>query len=320
MIPPIAWIQSSVSDTAVATLQSALSWKLTVDWAGVVNTGLKLLVILGLAWAAHRVLRVSLRRIERSVTDADPSVRMQEQRMYTLLGLVRSVGIVFIVVIAVFMALTAVGVNIGPLLAGAGVVGLAISFGAQSLVKDIISGLFILIENQFGVGDVIRIGGVAGSVEKMTLRIVVMRDHQGVVHIVPNGEIKQVSNLTRSFSRAVLDINVPYHEDLDRVMEVLREVGAALWAEPDWRTLLTEEPRVPGVETLGEAFATIRMVATTLPTKQWDVARELRRRIKRRFDDEGISISSVHRALMVERRETRPTGGARDEEEGADDR
>jgi moderate conductance mechanosensitive channel len=135
--------------------------------------------------------------------------------------------------------------HIGPLLAGAGVIGLAISFGAQSLVRDIISGLFILFENQFGVGDVIRIGDVAGRVERMTLRIVVLRDVHGTVHIVPNGEIKRVSNLTRSFSRAVLEIGVAYKEDVDHVMDVMRDVGEELWDDPEWRPLLIEEPPCP---------------------------------------------------------------------------
>jgi moderate conductance mechanosensitive channel len=275
---------------------TAPDWGLLFSWA--LGTGLQILVVLGLAWLAYRVLGLLLRRLERSAAAADPStVSLHEQRLATLLGLVRSVGIVVIGIITLFMILTALGLQIGPLLAGAGVVGLAISFGAQSLVRDIISGLFILFENQFGVGDVIRIGDVAGKVERMTLRIVVMRDVQGTVHIVPNGEIKSVSNLTRAFARAVLEIGVAYREDADRVMEVMRDVGLELWREPDWRPLLIEEPTVPGIESFGDSSVNIRMVATTLPLKQWDVARELRRRLKRRFDQEGIEIPFPHRTL-----------------------
>jgi small conductance mechanosensitive channel len=188
------------------------------------------------------------------------------------------------------MLLGAVGVDLGPLLAGAGVVGLAISFGAQSLVKDVISGLFILVENQFGVGDVVRLEGVSGAVEKMTLRVVVLRDVHGVVHIVPNGEIKKVSNLTRTWSRVVLDVAVAYKEDPDRVMQVMREVGRELGEDAQWKPLLIEPVEVPGIESFGESSVNIRIQAKTLPLKQWDVARELRRRLKHRFEAEGIEV------------------------------
>jgi moderate conductance mechanosensitive channel len=272
-----------------------IDWRRFFDLQEAANIGRRVLAVVVLAWISYRVLVLILQRIERSVADSDPTtISAHEQRVWTIIGLVRSVGIVFIGVIALFMILQAVGVNIGPLLAGAGVVGLAISFGAQSLVKDVISGLFILLENQFGVGDVIRIGDMSGRVEKITLRIVTMRDHQGIVHIVPNGEIKQVSNLTRAFSRAVLDIDVAYKEDVDRVMEVMRDVGRGLWEDPEWRPLLSEEITVPGVEAFADSAVRIRMVATTVPLKQWDVARELRRRLKRRFDDEGIEIPYPH--------------------------
>ncbi|HUE96640.1 MAG TPA: mechanosensitive ion channel domain-containing protein [Longimicrobiaceae bacterium] len=286
------------TDSLVQIQRWAADWRSWINWNVVISTLFEILVVLLLSWVAYRVLRLLLRRIERSAEVADPStVSLHEQRMATMLSLVRSVGIVIIVVITIFMILSALGVNIGPLLAGAGVVGLAISFGAQSLVRDIISGLFILFENQFGVGDVIRVGDVSGRVERMTLRIVVMRDVHGVVHIVPNGEIKRVSNLTRAFSRAVLEIGVAYKEDTDRVMEVMREIGRGLWQDPDWQPLLIEEPAVPGIESFGDSSVNIRMMATTLPLKQWEVARELRRRIKRRFDEEGIEIPFPHRTI-----------------------
>src|SRR3954463_8367172 len=234
------------------------------------------------------LLRLVVRRIERSLGQPQPgALTVSEQRTRTLVGLLRSVGRVIIVVIFLFMMMSAIGLDLGPLLAGAGVVGLAISFGAQSPVKDVISGLFILIENQFGVGDVVRIEGVSGAVERMTLRVVVLRDVHGVVHTVPNGEIKKVSNLTRTWSRVVLDVGVAYKEDTDRVVAVMREVGAELWEDSEWRALLVEPVEVPGIESFDESSVTIRVMAKTLPLKQWDVARELRRRLKRRFDREG---------------------------------
>jgi moderate conductance mechanosensitive channel len=278
-----------------------LEWWEVVDLASLAGSVLSavgsILIVLGLAWVAYRALGILLRRLERSLQSEPGTFSVQEQRAATLLGLGRSVGIVIITVISLFMVLSAIGVNIAPLLAGAGVIGLAISFGAQSLVRDILSGLFILFENQFGVGDVIRAGTVSGRVEKMTLRIVVLRDVHGTVHVVPNGEIKQVSNMTRSFSRAVFEIGVSYREDIDRVIAVMRDVGREMWEDPAWRPLLTEEIVVPGVESFGPSSVDIRIMATTIPMKQWDVARELRLRLKKRFDRERITIPFPHQTL-----------------------
>jgi len=174
------------------------------------------------------------------------------------------------------------------------VLGLAVSFGAQSLVKDIISGTFMLLEGQFGIGDVIAVGDASGAVEKITLRTTVLRDIRGAVHIIPNGEITRVTNLTKAWSRAVLDIGVSYREDVDHVIAVLREEGERLHLDPEWRPLLLDPPEVPGVESFADAAVVIRMLARTLPEKQWDVARELRRRIKIRFAAEGIEIPAPH--------------------------
>ncbi|HEX2076274.1 MAG TPA: mechanosensitive ion channel domain-containing protein [Longimicrobium sp.] len=264
------------------------------------ETGGRILGAFVVAWLSYWALKLVLRRIDQQITaqaGAGAALPPQLQRTRTLLSLLRSVGVVLIVVMFLFMTLNAMGVQLGPLLAGAGVVGLAVSFGAQSLVKDVISGLFMLFENQFGVGDVIRIEGVSGAVEQMTLRVVVLRDVYGVVHIVPNGEIKKVSNLTRSWARVVLDVGVAYREDPDRVMAVLREVGDTLYQDENWRPLLVEPVEVPGIENLADSAVTIRVMAKTLPLKQWDVARELRRRIKVRFDQEGIEIPFPHQTV-----------------------
>lgn len=284
--------------SAVRQLGSS-GWEDVFDVSAIVAVIWKILLVLAVSWIAYRILILLLRRVERSVERSDgTTISLHEQRVQTLSGLLRSVGIGFIGLVAVFMLLRAVGLDIGPLLAGAGVIGLAVSFGAQSLVKDIISGLFILFENQFGVGDVVRIKDVSGRVERMTLRIVVMRDLHGVVHVVPNGEINQVSNLTRAFSRAVLEIRIPYEEDVDRVIAILEEVGASVWEDGEWRPLLTEEISVPGIESFAESSVNVRVMATTVPLKQWDVARELRLRIKRRFDAEGIQMPFPHRTLV----------------------
>lgn len=290
-----------VDSLAIVELSQLRSeWSEHFNWAVLTATGLRILGALLVAWLAYYGLKLALKRIERSLGSTPGLVTPQEQRTRTLLSLLRSVGLVIIVVMTVFMVLGAVGVELAPLLAGAGVVGLAVSFGAQSLVKDVISGLFILFENQFGVGDVIRIEGVSGTVEKMTLRVVVLRDVHGVVHIVPNGQITKVSNLTRSWARVVLEVGVAYKEDPDRVMDVLRSVGEELSGNDAFKPLLLGPVEVPGIETFGESAVNIRVMVKTLPLKQWDVARELRRRIKLRFDREGIEIPFPHQTVQWE--------------------
>lgn len=246
-------------------------------------------VVVVLAIIAYRVVRLLTRRLEREIRAEDPLVkRLREQRARTLASLLNNVALVTIVALA-GLTILASFINIGPFLAGIGVLGLAVSFGAQSVVKDVISGAFILAEGQFGIGDVIRVGDTAGSVEKITLRATVLRDLHGTVHVIPNGEITRVSNLTKTWSRAVLDIGVPYGEDVDRVIALLGELSREITKDPEWAALLTEPPQVLGIEDFDAASVTVRMIATTLPLKQWDVARELRRRIRKRFDAEGIA-------------------------------
>jgi moderate conductance mechanosensitive channel len=280
-------LQGDTLRTLLAPLRR--DWDDVFNWPELAAMGLRvggtLLVGTFAFWTLGRVLR----RVERSIAASDPaSITLQEQRARTLVGLLRSVGRVVIAVLTLFTVLGAVGLNLGPLLAGAGVVGLAISFGAQSLVKDVISGLFILLENQFGVGDVVRLEGVSGVVERMTLRVVMLRDTHGVVHIVPNGQIRKVSNLTRGWARVVLDVAVAYREDPDRVVASMQAVGEELWADEGWRPLLLEQPEVPGIESFTESGLSVRISVKTLPLKQWEVARELRRRLKLRFAAERI--------------------------------
>lgn len=270
-------------------LEAVFAWELIVPKV------IQIVVIVALALLAFRAVKLLTRRLEREVEEEDVVVkRLREQRARTLGGLLNNVALIVIAAVTLLTVVTTLGIDIGPALATAGVAGLAISFGAQSLVKDIITGAFILVEGQFGIGDVVRIGDVSGMVEKITLRTTILRDVQGVVHIIPNGTIDRVSNLTKTWSRAVLDIGVAYREDVDRVMEVMRGIGREVFEDPAWRELLVEEPEVPGVENLADSAVIIRMIAKTIPLKQWDVARELRRRIKKRFDAEGIEIPFPH--------------------------
>jgi small-conductance mechanosensitive channel len=248
-------------------------------------------IIVLFSFLLYRLIKLLTRRItQRQIEDEDPiSRRVHQQRAHTMASLLNGVALVIIVVVAGLTILSTF-INIAPLLASVSVVGLAISFGAQTLVKDMISGVFLLFEGQFGIGDVVKIGDTSGLVEKITLRTTVLRDTYGAVHTIPNGEITRSSNLTKSWSRAVLDVSVSYSEDVDRVIALLREIGAKFRVDPEWSALLLDDPQVLGVENFGDSSLVVRMLAKTLPLKQWDVARELRRRIKNRFAETGIEM------------------------------
>ena len=175
---------------------------------------------------------------------------------------------------------------------------LAIGFGAQSLVKDVISGFFIILENQYRIGDVVEVSGVSGLVESVGLRKTVLRDLEGRVHTIPNGEIKVVSNLTKEWSRAVVDIGISYHEDIDQIIGLLTQIGKELEGEEPYKSAILEPAQILGVERFGESQLVIRMIVKTMPLKQWEVGRELRRRVKNRFDEKGIRIPLPHRVLF----------------------
>lgn len=292
--------------------------RLSLAWSDVSGRLVQAAVFVVVAWLVYRIVVFLTRRLERAVDGGAGSVLSgREQRGRTIAQLVRNVAGIALLLFIVLSILN-LFVPIGPLLAGTTIFGLAFSFGAQTLVRDLISGFFILMEGQYAIGDVIRINQeTAGQVERMTLRVVVLRDVQGVVHIIPNGEIRQVSNLTKEWSRAVLEIGVAYREDVDHVMEVLREIGRELWEDEEWNPLLVEEPVVPGVEKFADSAVLIRFMAKTVPLKQWDVARELRRRIKGRFDEEGIEIPYPHLTFYWgegQRPDSPPPAGAASEE------
>jgi small-conductance mechanosensitive channel len=272
---------------------------LRIDGEEVARGGARVLGIWILAWLAYRVVRLAARRIEIAVDDGDDSITtLRERRGQTIAQLLRSVGRVVILVIALLLTFN-VFIDIGPILAGAGILGLAVSFGAQSLVKDVISGFFILFENQFAIGDVIEVAGKSGLVEKMTLRVVQLRDGEGVMHVVPNSEIKVVSNKTRGWSRAVIDVGVPYDENVDRALEVLRDEAAQFSTDKAWGSQLDGPVEVLGVESLSDSAVVLRTMIRTQPGSQWAVAREFRRRIKNRFDRESLEIPFPQRRVHV---------------------
>jgi len=216
-----------------------------------------------------------------------PSLRA-EQRMSALTSILRSVAGFVIAMFACFLILSEVGIEIAPLLAGAGVIGVALGFGSQSLVKDFLSGMFILVEDQFGVGDIVDLDGeTSGTVEAVSLRTVRLRSVDGTVWHVPNGSIGRVGNKSQHWSRALLDVEVSYDTDIEHAKEVIKRIADAVWQERDD---VVEEPEVWGVERLTANAVVIRLVVKTLPSDQYDISRELRQRLKEEFDREGIEI------------------------------
>ena len=272
---------------------------LSIDGEEVARSGVRVVGIWLLAWLAYRLVSWASRRVEISVDDGDDSVTtLRERRGHTISQLLRSMGRLVVTGIAVLLTFN-VFIDIGPILAGAGILGLAVSFGAQSLVKDVLSGFFILFENQFAIGDVIEVAGKSGVVEKMTLRVVRLRDVEGIMHVVPNSEIKVVSNKTRGWSRAVVDVGVPYDENVDRALEILRDEAAQFSTDKAWGSQLDGPVEVLGVESLSDSAVVLRTMIRTQPGSQWSVAREFRRRIKNRFDRESLDIPFPQRRVHV---------------------
>jgi small conductance mechanosensitive channel len=262
------------------------------------TSGLRVLVILLGAYLLSRILFRLIRRIEVMSDDGDPDFRSRfEKRAATLTVLLRQVTGGGIAVVSGMMILREFQVDIAPIIAGAGIVGLAVGFGAQSIVKDVIAGFFIIFEHQFDVGDVVSGAGVSGNVERISLRFTQLRDLEGRVHYSPNGEFRVVSNLTRGWSRAVIDIAIGYGEDIDPVQGVLRDVADELRKDPDFVDEILEPMEIFGVDVLGDSSVTIRLVLKTLPGKQWPVAREFRKRVKIRFDALGIGFPFPQRVV-----------------------
>ena len=270
----------------IAQLQAALL-------EAVRSVSVALIILVATAVGVH-LWRASVRKLrERALARSENLPRERQLKIQTLATVSETSGSVALVVIAGLTALSQF-VDITPLLAGAGVVGLAVGLGAQGLIRDLLSGFFILLENHFGVGDIIRVNNLySGLVEHLDLRRTILRNQEGSVITIPNGEIHVVANLTREWSRAVVDIAVPVKEEIDRVMDMLERAGDALMAEPDVAPLLLEKPEILGVEALTETQVTIRVLLKTQPTKQWQVGRRYRALVKGVLQREGIGSSAV---------------------------
>jgi small-conductance mechanosensitive channel len=221
----------------------------------------------------------------------------RRQRAETMGAVLMSIATFAIATVVVIMSLAELGVNIGPLIAGAGIVGLALGFGAQTLVRDFLAGLLMLFEDQYGIGDVVDLGEASGTVEAVTLRITRLRDVNGTVWYVRNGEILRVGNMSQNWARTVLDVSVGYGEDLGRVRRTLEDACHQMWETPDFRELVLEEPEVWGVERIDPDAVVMRVAIKTVPLEQWTVARRLREHIKERFGREGIEIPFPQRVV-----------------------
>jgi small-conductance mechanosensitive channel len=279
------------------------------------------LALLGLAlrWVLHRVVDRLVTRAAEGVlpqevrrwgrrrhsartgvaaADTGPiALARRHQRAQTMGELFKSVITALILAVIGTMMLSQVGVDIAPIIASAGIIGIALGFGAQSLVRDFLSGVFMIIEDQYGVGDVIDVGPATGTVEAVSLRVTRLRSLDGTVWYVPNGEILRVGNMSQNWSRAVVDVGVAYDSDITQATRVLREIAHDLWEDEDYRAVIIEEPEVTGVEALAADSITLRVLVKTAPLEQWAVARALRQRIKARFDHEGIEIPFPQRVV-----------------------
>ncbi|UCG61147.1 MAG: mechanosensitive ion channel family protein, partial [Candidatus Zixiibacteriota bacterium] len=266
-------------------LDSVLTW--------LSSSGLRILLIILLALVALKVARLISRRILAPLIQ-EGLEEETKKRAETLNSLIRYIFTVLILAVAVMMILGEFGIEIGPVLAAAGIVGLAVGFGAQHLVQDIISGFFILMDDSIRVGDVVNIAGKGGLVEKVNLRVTVLRDLAGNVHYVRNGQIDVVTNMTKEYSHYVFDIGVAYRENVDEVMALVNEVDAELRADPEFSGDILAPIEIFGLDQFADSAVIIKARTKTKPIKQWRIGREFNRRLKAKFDQKGIEIPFPH--------------------------
>ncbi len=285
-----------------------LSMEQVVPW--LVNTGLtvgqsalRIALIIIAGYVGIRFLRIAIGRVETVLIRAGESSEdipgATKKRVTTLSSVLRTITVGLIWAVVIVVSLDQVGLDITPILAGAGLLGLAVGFGAQNLVRDIISGFFLILENQVRVGDVAIINGTGGLVEAVTFRTVVLRDLSAVVHVFPNGSINTLSNMTKGWSAYVIDVGVAYKEDTDRVVQVMCQVDEEMRQDPQFEPKMLGPIEIFGVDNFGESEVTIKARLRTHPIQQWSVGREYRRRLKKAFDAVGIEIPFPHRTLYM---------------------
>ncbi|HEY0964078.1 MAG TPA: mechanosensitive ion channel family protein [Pseudomonadales bacterium] len=273
----------------------------SVSWEDILSHCLRITMVLVLAWIAMKVLRVFVGRLERnliaqSAVEGEPPSESQK-RIETITRLIRQGLLLALWITAGLVILQEIGVEVGPIMASAGIAGVALGFGAQNLVRDVISGFFIILENQIRVGDVAVINGTGGLVEKINFRTTVLRDNAGTVHVFPNGAITTLANMTNEWSAYVFNLRVAYHENVDKVVEVIRSVGQQMLADDTFKAKMLGEPEIFGIDALSDSAIVIQGRLKTKPIRQWDVGREFLRRIKLAFEANGIEIPFPQQTL-----------------------
>ena len=283
-----------------------MNWLTAFSWEASTHVLVRVSFLLFLAGIAFWVNRIAVERLTKVLTK-DNAGSEQSKRVETGTRLIQSTVTGLIITLLGLEVLSELGINLAPLLAAAGIGGLAIGFGAQALIKDLISGFFLLFENQVRIGDVVNVGGNSGFVESMGFRVLTLRDLHGNVHVIPNGSIDRVINMTRDYSRYVFDIGVSYREDPDEVMAILRKIGDEIIEDPEFAPDILEPLEMLGVDRFEDSAVVIRCRITTKPIKQWRVGREFNRRLKKALDKHGIEIPFPHRTIyMGDPKKTRP--------------
>lgn len=248
----------------------------------------------------RRVVRFALRRFQKTImsrVDGDENHMEQEKRAATLIGIMKGVIIVSLWAIFIMIFLKELGIDIAPILAGAGIIGLAVGFGAQELVRDAISGFFLLLENRVRAGDVAIVNGTGGLVENINLRTITLRDLSGVVHTFQNGKINTLANMTKDWSAMVFDIGIAYKENVDKVIEIIKEVGEGLQSDEEFKEKFIDPMEIFGLDKFGDSAVVIKARIKTVPSAQWMIGREFNKRLKEAFDAKGIEIPFPHRTI-----------------------
>jgi small-conductance mechanosensitive channel len=273
-----------MKDTIINWSEAIVPWLTT--------HGVKIIVIAVAAWLLDIILsRIIIKAVRIAVVaDTNLPPEAEKKREDTLIRIFNGVLRIAVLIIALMMILQEAGLKIGPLLAGAGIVGLAFGFGGQYLIKDIINGLFIIIENQYRIGDVVNIDGTGGSVEDISLRLTTLRDLDGTMHYIPNGDIKRVANLSKKFARINLDIGIAYNSNLEHVIEVINRTGAEMAEDPAYSDFIISPPKFLRVNDFADSAIIVKILGETKPLKQWELTGELRKRLKIAFDKEKIEI------------------------------
>ena len=284
-MPPIAWESFVMRIMAVGV--------------NAIQGTIRIAVIVAAAYVIVKLLRATLRQFEafliRTTSYAEIYPGAAAKRIKTLSSVLWTISSGLLWFVVVLITLSQIGVNIGPILAGAGVVGLAVGFGAQHLVRDLVSGFFLLLENQIRVGDIAIVNGTGGTVEEVTFRTVALRDQSGVVYVFPNGSITTLANATMDWSAYVIDVTVSYNEDTDRIVDIMRRVADDMRKEPEYGRTMIEPIEIYGVDGFTEAAVTIKARFKTQPAQQYTIGREYRRRLKKAFDSEGVELANAPR-------------------------